>query len=208
MRSVTRRKIWEGRCELGIEEHRTSGKREYVVGRQLRAFTTQVFRRRQISERFLSHVWIIHISIQVLIQTWTKKIYQEQRKWILVLQATSKDFARRLDIPQLTRQEELRAGLHALMRYQGNIDSIVITPAKSCLLNYICHFRINQRKLSVFQFQSPLSDSLVQLANSNIVKMDYRITTSLLSDLSFVVWEQFKSCAHYASQTMICVLDK
>ena len=74
MRSVTRRKIWEGRCELGIEEHRTSGKREYVVGRQLRAFTTQVFRRRQISERFLSHVRIIHISIQVLIQTWTKNI--------------------------------------------------------------------------------------------------------------------------------------
>ena len=28
-------------------------------------------------------------------------------------------------------------GLHALKRFQENIDSIVITPAKSCLLNYL-----------------------------------------------------------------------
>ena len=73
IRSVIRRKIWEGRYEFGTEEQRTSGEREYVVGRQLWAFTPQVFRRRQISELFLSHVRIIHISIQVLIQTWTKK---------------------------------------------------------------------------------------------------------------------------------------
>ena len=30
-----------------------------------------------------------------------------------------------------------QAGLHALKRFQENIDSIVITPAKSCLLNYL-----------------------------------------------------------------------
>ena len=29
------------------------------------------------------------------------------------------------------------AGLHSLKRFQKNIDSIVITPAKSCLLNYL-----------------------------------------------------------------------
>ena len=28
-------------------------------------------------------------------------------------------------------------GLHALKRFQENIDSTVITPAKSCLLNYL-----------------------------------------------------------------------
>ena len=30
-----------------------------------------------------------------------------------------------------------KAGLHALKRFQENIDSIVITPAKFCLLNYL-----------------------------------------------------------------------
>ena len=30
-----------------------------------------------------------------------------------------------------------QAGLHALKRFQENIDSIVITPAKSCLQNYL-----------------------------------------------------------------------
>ena len=30
-----------------------------------------------------------------------------------------------------------QAALHALKRFQENIDSTVITPAKSCLLNYL-----------------------------------------------------------------------
>ena len=133
MRSVIRGKILEGRCGFGTEEQRTSGKKEYVVDGQLRALCTQLFQRRQISERFFSHLRIFHISIQVLNQTWTKK------KRILGLQATTqRDFARRVDKPQLTRQEELRAGFHAsLKRFHENIDSIVITPAKCCSLNYL-----------------------------------------------------------------------
>ena len=43
MSSVIRGKIWEGRCEFGTEEQRTSGKKEYVVNSQLRAFSTQLF---------------------------------------------------------------------------------------------------------------------------------------------------------------------
>ena len=43
MRSVIRGKIWEGRCGFGTEEQRTSGKKEYVVDSQLRAFSTQLF---------------------------------------------------------------------------------------------------------------------------------------------------------------------
>ena len=35
MRSVSRGKTWEGRCGFGNEEQRTSGKKEYVVDRQL-----------------------------------------------------------------------------------------------------------------------------------------------------------------------------
>ena len=40
MSSVIRGKIWEGKCEFGTEEQRTSGKKEYVVNSQLRAFST------------------------------------------------------------------------------------------------------------------------------------------------------------------------
>ena len=43
MSSVIRGKIWEGRCEFRTEEQRTSGKKEYVVNSQLRAFSTQLF---------------------------------------------------------------------------------------------------------------------------------------------------------------------
>ena len=43
MCSVIKGKIWEGRCEFGTEEQRTSGKKEYVVNSQLRAFSTQLF---------------------------------------------------------------------------------------------------------------------------------------------------------------------
>ena len=43
MRSVIRGKIWEGRCGFGTEEQRTSGKKEYVVDSQLRAFSTHLF---------------------------------------------------------------------------------------------------------------------------------------------------------------------
>ena len=43
MSSVIRGKIWEGRCEFGTEEQRTSSKKEYVVNSQLRAFSTQLF---------------------------------------------------------------------------------------------------------------------------------------------------------------------
>ena len=43
MRSVIRGTIWEGRCGFGTEEQRTSGKKEYVVDSQLRAFSTQLF---------------------------------------------------------------------------------------------------------------------------------------------------------------------
>ena len=43
MSSVIRAKIWEGRCEFGTGEQRTSGKKEYVVNSQLRAFSTQLF---------------------------------------------------------------------------------------------------------------------------------------------------------------------
>ena len=31
MRSVIRRKTWEGRCGFGTEEQRTSGKKDYVA---------------------------------------------------------------------------------------------------------------------------------------------------------------------------------
>ena len=43
MRFVIKGKIWEGRCGFGTEEQRTSGKKEYVVDSQLRAFSTQLF---------------------------------------------------------------------------------------------------------------------------------------------------------------------
>ena len=35
MRSVIREKAWDGTCGFGTEEQRTSGKKEYVVDRQL-----------------------------------------------------------------------------------------------------------------------------------------------------------------------------
>ena len=127
IRSVIRRKIWEGRYEFGIEEQRTSGEREYVVGRQLWAFTPQVFRRRQISELFLSHVRIIHISIQVLIQTWTKKI-PGTKKLDSCLAGYKKDFS--------DKKSSERA-CTALKRFHENIDSTVITPAKCFSLNYL-----------------------------------------------------------------------
>ena len=46
MRSVIRGKTWEGWCGFGTEEQRTSGKKEYVVDRQLWALTTRVFWRK------------------------------------------------------------------------------------------------------------------------------------------------------------------
>ena len=127
IRSVIRRKIWEGRYEFGIEEQRTSGEREYVVGRQLWAFTPQVFRRRQISELFLSHVRIIHISIQVLIQTWTKKI-PATKKLDSCLAGYKKDFS---------DNKSSERACTALKRFHENIDSTVITPAKCFSLNYL-----------------------------------------------------------------------
>ena len=49
MKSVIRGRTWEGRCGFGTKEQRTSGEKEYVVDRQLRALITRVFWRRPIS---------------------------------------------------------------------------------------------------------------------------------------------------------------
>lgn len=86
MRSVIRRKIWEGRYEFGTEEQRTSGKGGYVVGKY---------------RNYFFHTCELFI-FQVLIQTWTKKI-PATKKLDSCLAGYKKDFARRADIPQLTR---------------------------------------------------------------------------------------------------------
>ena len=63
---------------------------------------------------------------------WLRKwelCYLESMERQMVAFATEDDFFVNLFLCQ--------AGLHALKRFQENIDSIVITPAKSCLLNYL-----------------------------------------------------------------------
>ena len=63
---------------------------------------------------------------------WLRKwelCYLESMERQMVAFATEDDFFVNLFLCQ--------AGLHALKRFQENIDGIVITPAKSCLLNYL-----------------------------------------------------------------------
>ena len=63
---------------------------------------------------------------------WLRKwelCYLESMERQMVAFATDDDFFVNLFLCQ--------AGLHALKRFQENIDGIVITPAKSCLLNYL-----------------------------------------------------------------------
>ena len=63
---------------------------------------------------------------------WLRKwelFYLESMERQMVAFATEDDFFVNLFLCQ--------AGLHVLKRFQENIDGIVITPAKSCLLNYL-----------------------------------------------------------------------
>ena len=63
---------------------------------------------------------------------WLRKwelCYLESMEKQMVAFATEDDFFVNLFLCQ--------AGLHALKRFRENIDGIVITPAKSCLLNYL-----------------------------------------------------------------------
>ena len=145
MRSVIRGKIWEGRCVFGTEEQRTSGKKEYVVDSQLRAFSTQLFDEGKYRNYFFH-------TCELFIFRYKSWFRHGLKKRILALQATIlRDFARRVDKPQLTRWEELREGLHAaLKRFHENIDSVVITPAK-CSLNYL-PFSNQTKKTDWFNF--------------------------------------------------------
>ena len=80
MSSVIRGKIWEGRCEFRTEEQRTSGKKEYVVNSQLRAFSTQLFDEGKYRNNFFHTCELFIFRYKSWFRHGLKKKFQEQKK--------------------------------------------------------------------------------------------------------------------------------
>ena len=98
MRFVIRGKIWEGRCGFGTEEQRTSGKKEYVVDSHLRAFSTQLFGEGKYRNYFFHTCELFIFRYKSSFRNGLKK-----KDSCLAGYNLERDFARRVDKPQLTR---------------------------------------------------------------------------------------------------------